>query len=281
MSCTLKKTGISNACIIEALAKVGVTAAVVETVKNNVVCHGFQIDNGTNVKPVVYYSSEETLEAFVEKVLKIADQPAPEIDTDNLVSKKALLNNSILCIQKQSAENLVKREYLNVELYVRVMVDFDKDNQGSIKISPQILDQAGLTEDELFDTARNNSVARATIGTMAEALGIPEELFGEVPFFVGTYRENKCHGAALLALPEVLHDFCESRGYKKVWILPSSTEEILLLPIEDVDPGELSAMVNEVNTTNVDEVLCLEPVCYQFDNKTQEVSIASSYEGSL
>lgn len=265
--------------ILNALAENGIEAAEVETIKNGITCRGFQIDTGTNVRPVVYYSPEETAEAFVEKVLQITSQPAPEIDANDLVNKERLLNDTILCVQKQSNENLVKKEWLNLELYVRVMVDFPgKGNHGSIKISPQILNQAGLTAEELFNAARKNSIAKATIGTMAEALGAPEELFTEIPFFVGTY-DNKCHGAGILALDEVLHSFCESRGYRRVWLLPSSTEEVLILPTENADPAELSAMVHDVNTSDgvVDPMIQLENCVYQYDDETQEVSIASSY----
>jgi len=150
-------------------------------------------------------------------------------------------------------------------------------------LTPQILSQSGLSKDELFDAAKSNSVEVASITSMAEALGAPEELFSEIPFHVGTYKDTDGHlmghGAGILALPEVIHDFCISKGYagKAIYILPSSTEEILLLPTESANPEELSSMVSEINASTVDPILQLEPTCYIFDDSTQEVRIASAY----
>lgn len=274
--CTLKSS-ILNA-LAAGIEAAGIEATEIVTVKNGVVCQGYQIETGTSVNPVVYYSPEETVEAFVDRVVKIAEQPTPEIDTENLVSRERLLSDTYLCLQKEGVEDLVKRPFLNLELFVRLNVDFIglSGEKGSIKVTKQILENSGLTEDELFEAARKNSVEKVKICTMAEALGAPEELFCDVPFSVMTYSDN-CHGAAILALPEVIGQFCNERGYEQVYILPSSTEEVLLLPTETADPSELSAMVYDVNSSTVDPVLQLDPVVYLYDSLTQTVSIASSY----
>lgn len=267
--------------ILDALAEAGIkNVTEVETVKNGILCQGYQIETGTNVKPVVYYSPEETVEAFVQKVLRVAEQPIPEVDVENLISKEKLLSDTTyLCLQRKGEESLlVKRDYLNLETYVRVNVPLGNE-MGSIKITKAMLDQAGVSEDELFEVARANSVKLASICTMAEALGAPAELFGEVPFYVGTYRKEDGsllgHGAAVLALPEVLHDFLEAHGYENGYILPSSTEEVLLLPME-ADPEELSNMVSDVNSSTVDPTMWLENCVYYIDN-TGEVTIAASH----
>ncbi len=284
---TLKKNGISNASIIDALTAAlsskGIPAVAVETVKNGIIMTGFQIDNGTNVKPVVYYSSEETVEAFVEKVIRIKEQPAPKIDTENLISKERLLKDTVLCLQKRSSEDLVKRDFLNLELYVRLFVPMgSEETTGSIKVKEEILRSAGMSKDELFEAAKANSSKIATVTSMAEALGAPPELFEEAPFYVGTYRKANGsligHGAAVLALPEILHQFCAEKGLDMVYLIPSSTEEVLLLPVEKVDSDEVVAMIAEINATIVDPVLWLEPVLYVFDNESMEVTIVASSE---
>lgn len=263
--------------LTNALAKAGIEAAEVEIVKNGIVCTGYQIDNGTNVKPVIYFSEEETVEAFVERALDASKLPAPEIDGEDIISRERLLQNTILCVQKQGTESIVKKEYLNLELYLRVEVDMiDDGTKGSIKITPQILEKAGLSSEELFAAAKSNSIKKASVRTMAEVIGMPEELFGETPFYVATY-DGMCHGAGIIALSEVLHKFCESKAYKGLLILPSSTEEILLLPDITEDVTSLAEMVNQVNTETVDAVLQLEPVVYRYDDATRKVSIASSF----
>ncbi len=263
--------------IKEALAEQGIDAVEVETVKNGVTCTGFQILTGSNIAPVVYYAPEETVEAFVERVVRLKNQPLPGIDPAELVSRERLLNCSFLCIQRKSGEDIVKRDYLNLELYLRLAVELpENDTKGTVKITPQILNLSGVTEAELFEAARANSLRKTEVCSMAEALGLPEEF--EVPtyFYVASY-DDKCHGAGVLALPEVIHEYCEKHGFNGAYIIPSSTEEILLISREDADPADLAAMVDEINSSVVDPVLWLDPVIYEYDDVTREVSIASSY----
>lgn len=262
--------------IQNALAAKGIDAVEVETVKNGIVCKGYQIDNGTNVKPVIYYSSDETVEAFADRAVRIANLPVPDFDTENLISKERLLKDTIICLQKQGSEQIVKRDYLNLEQYVRLNVDFgDSDNRGSIKVTDQILKQAGLSEDELFEAAKSNSMNKISICSMAEVLGLTDAP-DDIPFYVGTY-DDRCHGAGILAMPEVFNEFCRDKGFDKVCIIPSSTEEILILSADTIEnPAELANMVKDVNETTVDPTLQLETCVYGFNIKTQKVSIVSS-----
>ncbi len=268
----------------EALAAEGIQAVEVETTKNGVQCQGFQIDTGSNIKPVVYYSQDENIEAFVTKVRKVVEQPTPDLNFNGLMAKDNILRNSYLCIQKQGDEDIVKRKYLNLELYVRLKIDLGREEAcGSTKITSQILDKVGITEDELFEAAKANSFESSSIISMAEALGlmgIPEAMFDDSLMYVG--RSSESHGAALLAIPEAIHDFCEEKGYEQLILLPSSTEEILLVPAETGEPNMFANMVAEVNASEVEEVLQLEPCCYLYDDVTQTVSIAASHgEGVL
>ncbi len=281
---SLKKNGTPSASIIDALADVGIVATAVESCKNGVVCQGYQLETGKPVKPVVYFSAEDTVESFVAKVIHVMEQPGPEIDIENLINKDRLLKDTILCIQKRSSEAIVKRDFLNVEVYVRLFVPIgSEENTGSIKVTDQILQSVGISEEELFATAKTNSVKLGTVTSMAEALAAPPELFEDAPFFVGTYRRPNGslvgHGAAVLVMPEILHKFARTNNYgkKRFWLIPSSTEEILILKTDKVGADDLCSMVNEVNITSVDPILQLDPVVYMFDDETQEITIASSY----
>lgn len=270
---------ISTLKIKEALAAEGIEVKEVETIKNGIKCQGFQIQSEDRIRPVVYYSQDENIEAFVGKVIEVANRPIPEVDVDNLITRDNLLNNSFLCLQRQGTEEIVKREYLNLELYVRLAITdfFFSDSKASTKVTQRMLEMTGVTEEELFEAARKNSLFKAQITSLAEALGLSEEFVGEAPFYVGSYAD-KCHGAAVLALPECIHSFCKEKGLSQLYILPSSTEEVLLLPDMDGDPLMLAQMVNEVNDAEVDPVLQFYPVVYLYDDATQSVSIAASFD---
>ena len=99
----------------------------------------------------------------------------------------------------------------------------------------------------------------------------------ENPFYVATYH-NKAYGAGILAVTKVLHDFCSANGYDQIYILPSSTEEILLLPVMLSDPETLAAMVNSVNAETVDPLLQLNPTVYLYDDDLDTVTIACAYD---
>lgn len=265
--------------IRNALAAKGIEVKAVETVKNGIACQGFQIQSEEKICPVVYYSQDENIDAFVKKVIEIANRPTPKVDVDNLITSENLLNNSFLCLQKQGEEKIIKREYLNLEIYVRLSItDFSfNDSKASTKVTRSMLEMTGVTEDELFEAARKNSLFMAQISSLAEALGLSEEFIGEAPFYVGTYSD-KCHGATVLALPEVIHSFCQEKGFDQLYILPSSTEEVLLIPDMTGDPAMLAQMVNEVNTSEVDPVMQFDPVVYLYDDATETVSIAASFD---
>lgn len=268
---------VSTLTIKDALVNAGIEAVEVETVKNGVICQGFRISTGSNISPVVYYSPDETAEAFVEKVLNVVAKPLPEFKVNEFLSKENLLKNSYLCIQKRSEENILKRDYLDLEIFIRVKVDGSfNEGTGTIKLNSDILEVTKLNENEIFEAAIKNSLQNVMIKSMADMLGMPEEFFDDVPFYIGTYKD-RIHGAALLALPDVINDFCKEKGVSRCYILPSSSEEILLLPGENYDVDGLVEMVNSVNITEVAEELRLEPSVYVYDTDGGEVSIATTY----
>ncbi len=259
----------------------GISASEVETVKNGVVCKGYRINNGTTIMPVIYLGADETTEEFVERALDVANSPVPHINPDELVDREKLLKDSYLCIQKQSSENnIVKREFLNLEQYVRMNVDLDTTStNASVKITKQILKESGLLEEELFNAARVNSVNVARISSFSETLGFPEGMFDDVPFYIGRY-EGLSHGAAILSLHEKLHEHCKRFNLKSVIILPSSTEEVLILPnsSEKSSAYELAQIVDEVNRTTVDPIIQLVPTVYEYDDEINKVSIIYEME---
>jgi hypothetical protein len=265
-----------NTSLLSALKECGIAVKEVETVKNGISCTGYQIDTGTNVKPVIYHSPEETIEAFVARAREIAKIPVPQIDVETIMSREYLLDKTIVCLQKNSNERICKRDFLDLEMYVRIEVDFADGTSGSIKVTHEILDNAGISEEALLEAAISNSEKKACISTMAEALGMIEDVLGENLFYVATYQD-KAHGAGIMAVTETLHDFCEKKGFSKIYILPSSTEEVLLLPHGLMDPENLAGMVNSVNLETVDPLLQLNPTVYLYDDALREVTIAHTY----
>jgi len=98
--------------ILNALSAAGIDATEIDLIKNGVSCTGFRINNGSNISPVIYYSPNENIEMFVERVLQIIEQPSPAFNIESLISKESLLTSTLLSVQRKSSEDLVKWDSL-------------------------------------------------------------------------------------------------------------------------------------------------------------------------
>lgn len=259
--------------IKEALLKAGVNAEEVKVTKNGVICTGFRIITDGNVTPVVYFSPEESIEEYVNKVLDIISRDIPAFNLESILNREWILKNCYLCVQKKSDEALVKREILNLEQYVRIAVSTCNDSveEASIKVNLPIIEAAGISERELFEASRRNSIRKTVIKSITEVLGVSVNL----PMYVATYQDRN-FGAGILSLNECFKKFCESLDVSECYILPSSIEELIILPDGNHDSQELVKMVKEINECEVKDILQLDPVVYRYDVGTDEVSIVAS-----
>lgn len=60
-------------------------------------------------------------------------------------------------------------------------------------------------------------------------------------------------GASVMLLSDVLDESCETHEVEKLIIIPSSTEEILLIPACPEDESSMNSMVQEVNKTQISD----------------------------
>ena len=112
---------------------------------------------------------------------------------------------------------------------------------------------------------------------MSEILGLPDD---DQPLYIATTGQMT-GGASVLYFPEVFRSFCEDHGEEACYMLPSSTEEILVLRETALDDGlltvdELVRMVETINEDQVDPVLQLEPAVYRYDNNTDEIDVVAT-----
>ncbi len=124
--------------------------------------------------------------------------------------------------------------------------------------------------------ARRNLEKTASIRPMSEVLtdmigddsfGIP--IPGEDFMYVATANGGN-KGSGIVLLKNVLDQFCESHGVERIIIIPSSTEEVLLIPASDKDEAAINQMICEVNDTTVSEDLQLSDHIYY--NKYSDLS---------
>ena len=163
---------------------------------------------------------------------------------------------------------------------MRIMLDLGGPaGAGSVKVTPGLVAQLSIMEDDLWDYAAANSLKEASIRSMAEVLGLPDT-DGEQSLYVATTGQLT-GGASALYFPEIFHAFCEDRGEEACYMLPSSTEEILVLRETALDNGRLTVndlvrMVETINEDQVDPILQLEPAVYRYSIDTDEIGVVAT-----
>ena len=269
--------------IVETLRNEGieVEAEEVEIVKNGILCKAIRIrKEGSNICPVVYYSEQDTYEQFILRIRSALESDVPRDSIKLLNDLNYVRNNVFLAVQKQSKEEIVKKEYLNLELFMRIMLDLGgPSGAGSVKVTPGLVAQLSITEDDLWDYAAANSLKEAIIRNMAEILGLPDA-DDEQSLYVATTGQLT-GGASVLFFPDVFKQFCEDHGEVECYMLPSSTEEIIVLKGSalaegGLSMGELVRMVQTINADQVDPILQLEPAVYRYSIDTGEIDVVAT-----
>lgn len=267
--------------IIYELRNRGYETESIDSVKNGTTLHGISIGTGL-VRPAIYvdeYLNRNDIDDVVDDILYIYDNSiknVPNIETTDL---KGLLkwenvkDHLQLCLQKRSSEHIVKRNFLNVEQYVRVVLGSYNGNKASFKVTPEHLTQFGVAEFELFETAFQNSkkefVAEdmfdVIVNMMPSSTDIEElkMLTGDVIQIVVS-NKDKLHGAAAICDTELLSKIAD-KYESDLAIIPSSIHECILMPINnDTDFIELDTMIQEVNETEVKPEEVLSDSAYRF-----------------
>ena len=265
--------------ILEALKKEGVDAEQVTVTKNGVPCKGFRIiTSDGQVSPVVYFSEEETISEFVARVHRIMAEKLPEIPTQKMTDWKYVRDNIFLSLGKRGTEEVVKKQYLNLELQIRLRLDLGPDQSGTIRVTEKLIEATGVSEEDFWKAAEKNTASAAFICSMAELLGLYAD--NDDTLYVAT--THLPGGASVLYLSDLFRQYCEEHGEGMCYILPSSTEEVIVIAgsklRDDMDVSDLAYMVNEINTAQVDPILQLEPVVYQYTVSSREIKMICKAE---
>jgi len=176
----------------------------------------------------------------------------------------------MLCLQRQSTENIVKRNWLDLELYVRVKIkDF-----ATYKVNPKMLEEFGITENDLFNTAWDCTKPTIEVSDMSQIL---KKMGFEVPEIAETsmiVAKNKFDNNGAIAIYDIEALLQVANRYNTdLVILPSSIHECILVPInKDTNFEELNEMVREVNESEVAPEDVLSNHIYIFNRNTKQIT---------
>lgn len=177
--------------------------------------------------------------------------------------------------------------------YVLLQIDSD-DGIASIKVTNELIDQWGVTVDDLYKLAKKNtqeyfpgiikSIHRMMLDTYGDNMDENSRAFLEMADSGDIYDDcllyvctNKYmhHGAAVIFFDGFLKEFSDKTECD-YFIIPSSIHEVLIAPVgEQICLDNLKSMVVEVNANSVPETEILSDTIYMYRRETDSIEIAS------
>ena len=253
------------------LENAGIKVQEVDTLKGSCKVAGLSLGEGP-VRPTLYGQTVEemTEEELVQFALRVMEQ-IPEVDISFAKDKDFILDHCVSCIRHRTDdEKAVKWEvYGDLEEYVRIDLGTDAVNRNmSTIVTPELLDTAGISPEELRMYARRNLKKTVTIQSMTEVLmGLMGDTGMDIPepdgvMYVAS-NESRVNGAAVMLLEGVLREFCKEHGMDSCYIIPSSLHEVILIS-PSMPMTEINAMIQDVNETQVNEWERLSDHVYTF-----------------
>lgn len=178
------------------------------------------------------------------------------------------------------------RQYQDLAIVYSVLLSMEEKGNASMNITNQLLELWQEDENMLYQLAKENTprLLKGQIMPLSEVVqemidgtkgnqtsngeGICDIRGGDTSetMYVAS-NVQRTHGAAVILYEGVLDAFAEQIG-GDFYILPSSVHETLLVPVRaGVGKEELTAMLQEVNESEVqpDEVLSNHVYCYYQD----------------
>ncbi len=252
------------------------------------------LNNDSNISPTLYVSDIYKDSDHYDSVEDIAESLSEEFngklnnfyfDTE-LVSNYELARNNlrikIINAERNKAllEEVPHKMVCDLAVICTLFVSSKEIGKGSIKINDKILNNWGITEEQLFKDALENSSAvnPYSLKTMASVI---ESMTGQTfdspvpsPYILSS--TDKCFGASCIYYPSVLKLVSEKLGEDHFYILPSSVHEVIIITEHECeqDIEVLRAMVKEVNSTVLKSDDFLSDNVYRYDAKKDLLSIA-------
>ena len=259
--------------IVAALIALGYKAEAHETVKNGVIFEGITINNDAVVAPIIYTQQlideaerrGKGLSDVVNEVIRVYEENRwPGIDASRFLEREFILPRLRIGIQKESDEDLEKRECelegLEAYLYVNGCKEDGHGKEFCIKAKKSYLQNAGIDPAEAWTIAEKHTFAETRIRKMSEVIadicGITYDESVEMdlgnPFYV-VGNTSGVKGASAILDRKALAEFGREHGIEKILVLPSSIHEMLIVPYEEclMDLDEYSEMVRSINEAEV------------------------------
>lgn len=263
------------------------------TKNNNTKLEGIGLHAGTNVaSPIIYLDNKkgQYTECDIRSIVKVAEKHLKEIkrftdkaveDSRNWRKMKTRIFPKVIHYAKNKDMLMhtphVRFLDLAVVFFYQTNEMFPELGEGTITVHDGMKQVWDVTEEQLLKySMRNLRQLKCTCKYLEEVLegyGVPVGENVKIPLYILTVY-NGIYGAAAMLNRTFMEEACEKMGCQKLWIIPSSCHEVLLVPYDfDVVARDLQRMCVEVNGT-LDQEDVLSDSIYLYDNETKQIDFA-------
>lgn len=259
--------------VVKKLNNRGFNAQERDVVKNGVVLKGIMVqpeeNTGICISPIIYMDTVEELEnrgleedEIISYLIKLyEDSKKFEFNVDTLNDGNFVLKNIFVGLQKTSSENIVKKEteFDEIESYMYINLIKNGQDSATTKVTAELLENAGISEDEAWIAAKENTYAETIIVSLLKVMCLNANMsyfeeMEDIPIYILT-NKSKIKGASAILNRKVLKELADKYCTDKIIAMPSSIHEFLVIPYkEQYNIDKLSEMVKEVNLTEVNPI---------------------------
>lgn len=180
---------------------------------------------------------------------------------------------------KEMLKTLPYIRFLDLAIVFRLLLYMDESGRASV-LFDDIPDNSNL--DEMYNIAKENTLKFFGVFKMdiekylanGDTNFIPFPKWSDYSMYVLT-NDTYTGGANLIAIPEVLKGICEELEIDGYYIVPSSTNEVIIIYGSDADSmtESIRSSIKDINNTEVPDTKILSDNLYHFSIETGLVSI--------
>lgn len=283
-----------------------------ETKKTNRAVEGLmlrEIPGLSNASPTIYvndlfeeYKKNGDFETVIDRAGEKMETAINSFDKDiakDAINTSKMMENVFFTLinaeqNRELLETVPHREFEDLAIVYRWNIGAGSDGVYTNLINNELAEKEGVTEEELFKAANENTktLFPVTVKNMNEVIAEIifdlgeldaemskefEEVVNDVPDERSMYvisNASKLFGAASMLYEEPLHKLSEKLG-SDLYILPSSTHEVIAISSNFGEPEELAEMVYEINMEQVDINDRLSNQVYHYDKDLRTLRLAT------
>lgn len=232
--------------------------------KNGIMLAGLQIKAGS-IAPVIYekklneISDADKLLTFIREAIDSAP------DYSGIGNWETDKTRVMACIRREISDNVVTRSFCDLQVYCRVCIA----PGATVAITRDLLRVYGISEDELFNTAIDNTCKDTEILNLAEIIGLP------APGMFVLRTKSAVYGAGAITNTAALEDLAARESVPYIVLIPSSIHEFIALAMEDLSNlADIAPIIAMVNDSEVDPVEQLGTHPYIYTAATRAITAA-------